>query len=489
MSKIAEKEIINEMSPEEIQQQQYRRLFANVAKRTIVDITKNVRAARVSFTNFTKDQIMTFLRTPSSNVKNLRNASIAMYQNSPQYRRQIQYNAKMTVWAYTIAPLALDPAKKDVDGIMKSYYKVSKQLEIMNLKHELSKATTIALVEGVIYGVIWETNMSFFVQKLNPDMCQLSSIEDGTWMYAVDMSRIAEEELNLYPPEFTTMWKEAQRTKQNWQEVPKKISFCLKGDETTLYPNPPFAGVLPEIYDLYTYKELAEVATNIDNYKLICMETPSNSQGEPTVGLPLMKEYYDHIAANLPEYVGLAMSPTKLEAISFDKSKTANSTSEISDATQRFWYASGTSPLLFGDASNTTAQALSFSIKADEENMIAFVYQCERLVNRILKEMSGSQKWKINFLPVTIYSVDKYIGYLKEAASFGVPVKTAYGALVNLPQTDFASMAFLENEVLKLPEIMIPMKSSYTQGGDDGGRPRKNDEDLSDEGSRSRDKE
>lgn len=475
-------------SKEELESQAYAKMFANVAKRTIYDVTGRASKKNVSFTKYTKDNIMSYLASPSSNVKNLRNASIAMYQNSPQYRRLIQYNAYMPTWAYTISPLGFDPSKSDKDSYLKSYTKITKQLEIMNLKHELSKATITALSEGVLFGAIWSTNMSFFVQRIDPDICVLSSIEDGTWMYSVDMSKIDEASLNQYPPEFTTMWNEYKRSGQNYQEVPKKISFCLKGDESTLYPNPPLAGVLPEIYDLYTYKELAEVAANIDNYKLICMQTPSNSQGEPTVGLPVMREYYNHIAKNLPDYVGLAMSPTELKAITFDKSKPANSTSEISDATQRFWYASGTSPLLFGDASNTTAQALGYSIKADEENMIAFVYQCERLVNRILKESSGSQKWKINFLPVTIFSVEKYIGYLKEGASLGQPVKTAYASLLNLPQTDIVGMAFLENEILNLPEVMVPMQSSYTQSSK-GGRPLKNDEDLSDEGAKSRDKE
>lgn len=487
MRTIGETSKLPEFTQEDLQK--FSRMFATLPRQMIMDIASNRAAKSVSFTSCTKSDILSYLLSPSANAKNLRNASIAMFQNSPQYRRLIYYYAYMPLWVYTISPVGHDQTKAKTDAYLKSYIKASKQIETMNLKHELSKASVIAYVEGVLYGAIWSSNNSFFIQRIDPDICTLTAIEDGTWMYSVDMSKIKEEDLPKYPPEFTDMWNEYRRTGQKLQEVPSSISFCLKGDESTTYPNPPLAGVLPEIYDLYTYKDLAEVATSIDNYKLICMKTPTDSDGVPTVSLELMREYYNHVAANLPEYVGLAMSPTELTSISFDRNSAARATSEISDATQRFWYSSGVSPLLFGDAANTTATALSYSIKADEEVVIAMMYQCERLINRHLKALSGSQKWKVNILPVTIFNQEKQIGYIKEAAAFGQPVKSAYAALVGVPQTDIDGMAFLENEVLNLPDILIPMKSSYTQSGSDsGGRPTLADGDLSDEGESSRDK-
>lgn len=464
--------------------------FSQVAREVLRDPASNRGTTKVSFTDLTKDSILGYLKSPESNVKSLRNASIAMYNNSPQYRRLAQYYAYMPVWAYTVSPMGFDPSKKDVDACLKSYTKAINTIDTMNIRHEMSKALLISIVEGIFCGAIWSTNSSFFIQRINPDYCTLTSIEDGTWMYSVDMSKIKEEDLEKYPPEFTTMWNTYKSTGQVLQEVPSKISFCLKGDEATTYPNPPLSGILPEIYDLYTYKGLAEVAKDIENYKLINMQTPVDSQGKPTITLPLMKEYYNHIAQNLPSYVGLAMSPTKLESITFDKSKAASSTDEIASATQRFWYASGVSPLLFGDAANNTANALSQSIKADEEFVFAMMYQCERLINRRLKSLPGSQKWKIQFIPVTWFSLDKYLERVKEGATLGLPVKSAYASLVNIQQTDISSMAFLENDVLDLPNILVPLKTSYTQTtADNGGRTPSSEEDLTAEGEKTRNKQ
>ena len=125
----------------------------------------------------------------------------------------------------------------------------------MNLPHEMQRASAIALRDGVLYGAVWSTGNSFYIQRINPDYCALTSIIDGTWSYSVDMSKIQEKQLPLYPPEFTTMYQNYRNGQPKWQEVPESISFCLKADETnSAYSLPPWASTLPLLYDIETYK-------------------------------------------------------------------------------------------------------------------------------------------------------------------------------------------------------------------------------------------
>ena len=73
-------------------------------------------------------------------------------------------------------------------------------------------------------------------------------------------------------------------------------------------------------------------------------------------------------------------------------------------------------------------------------------------------------------------------------------LKTFLSSLFGLEPVSFASMAFLENEVLELNDKMVPLKSSFNTNGDeledDGGRPtnEENGVEDSDETSRDRDK-
>lgn len=461
--------------------------YAQLQKQQLVDLLSN-RSSSTTFTRYTKEQILQYMQSPSSNEKNIRNASIYMYDASSQYRRLIQYYAYMFMWAYNLTPIDFDVSKVKQDSFRKSYLKAVAQLDMMNLKHELQKAMLVALREGVFYGVQWSGSNSYFIQRINPDICKLSSIVDGTWMYAVDFSQVKEDELMLYPPEFTTLYEQYKtNSQQRWIEIPESISFCLKADETTKsYSIPPWASTLPMLYDIETYKSLQETASEISNYKMIGLEIPVDDDGTPKMDYDLALQYYEHMVNALPPYVGAFMAPMKASSYSFDKSGNLNDVDTVSRSEEQFWREGGTSPLLFGSADNNTAGALKLSISSDEEIVFAIVYQCERLINRILKQMSGTTKFKINFLPITKFNQSDWISYYKDAAALGIPVKSSYASALGLSPNDVVGLNYVEMNMLGMGEL-TPLVSGYTQSS--AGRPTADDTELQESGVQTRESE
>ena len=459
--------------------------YAQLQKQQLIDLMKNT-AASGTFTRYTKEQLMQYMQAPGSNEKNIRNASIYMYDASNQYRRLIQYYANMFLWAYNVVPLDFDRTKVKPEAFRKAYLKAVSQLDMMNLKHEFQKAVLVALREGVFYGVQWSGSNSYFIQRINPDICRLSSITDGTWLYAVDFSQIKEADLMLYPPEFTVLYNQYKaNTKQKWLEIPESISFCLKADETTsAYSIPPWASTLPMLYDIDTFKSLQETAGEIANYKMIGLEIPVDDDGTPKMDYDLALQYYEHMVNALPPYVGAFMAPMKASAYSFDKSGNLNDVDTVSRSEEQFWREGGTSPLLFGSADNDSAGALKLSILADEEIVLALANQCERIVNRILKQMSGSIKFKINFLPVTRFNQGDWIDHYKGASALGIPVKSSYAAVLGLNPNDVVGLNYAELEMLGMGEL-TPLVSGYTQSS--AGRPATDEGDLTESGTQTRD--
>lgn len=460
--------------------------FAQLQRQSLVNLESNT-SSNVTYSRFTKDNLISYMQSPKSNETNLRNASIYMFDASTQYKRLILYYALMPLWAYTISPINFDPTKVKEENFRKSYFKVAQQVESMNLKHEMQKASIVAWREGILYGVQWSGTNSFFIQRINPDICKLSSIVDGTWMYAVDFSKIKEADLILYPPEFTSLWNTYRSTGIKWQEIPEKISFCLKADETTVgYSQPPFAATLPLLHDIENYKALQETATQIGNYKLISMEIPLDDDGTPLIDYPLAEQYYQHLVNALPPYVGAAMMPMKMDSIKFEQ-VASNDVDSVVRAEEQFWRMGGTSPLLFGSADNDTAGALKLSLKTDEALVFGLMNQCERLVNRIMKQMSGTQKFKLNFLPATIFNKDEMVSQYKDAATLGIPVKAAYAALMGLQPLDVFGANYIEMNILDMGNL-TPLSSSYNQGAGAGGagRPAAKEEDLGADGEKTR---
>ena len=86
--------------------------------------------------------------------------------------------------------------------------------------------------------------------------------------------------------------------------------------------------------------------------------------------------------------------------------------------------------------------------------------------------------FKYSILPVSWYNVSQYITDTLKLAqsgySFLLPAIAA-----GLTQKDLVNIKNLENNVLKLDEILIPLSSSYTQSSGEVGRPKLAVEDKS----------
>ena len=483
------------------------RSFARTSKKRdtrqlIAKPNDNINAEFSAFSRYTKEQIMSFMQNPSSNAKQLRDASNYMADVSTQYNRLLEHYANLYTWVYTVSPVAYSGSNQKTAG--KSYWDSLALLEKINLAHTAPSVIKIALREGVFYGVVWVGSNVIYVQKINPDYCKLTHIVDGTWQYSVDMSKIKENRLDLYPPEFTTMWNEYNRSGLKWQEVPSQVSFCVKADETVVaYALPPFASTLGLLYDIEQYKALQETGTVINNYKLLNMKIPLNEDGTPQVEWTLANQYYSQLCNNVDDHIGVTISPMELQDFDFEHSGATDQVDIVARAEDQYWAANGTSALLHGSASNTSAGALKLSIRSDEAFIKPMVRQIELIVNRLLRDQSSAtQKYKINVLPVTVFNYDEMLKLYKEAATLGIPgAKSAYAAILGTNAYDVLGLNMAELEYLQFDEV-VPLQSGYTLGGaeedEDGnskseaketkeaGRPAEEEQDLSESGEETR---
>lgn len=415
---------------------------------------------------------MQYLQAPPQYEKQLRDASIYMYTNSMQYYNLINFHALMPVWTYSVSPMKFDKAKFKADAVYKQYQKVTEKLQLMNLSHEMDKVMRVCFREDVFYGICYETKDSFAIQRLNPDYCKIVSVEDGVYNFAFDFSQLTEEMLVLYPPEFERMFRLYQNDQDmKWQEISADIGICIKVNEDLLYPFPPFAAVMPLLYDIEDYRDLILEKAQIDVYKLIQMEVPVDDKKVP-MEMDLAAQYYEQALKVIPDTIGVIMSPMKLTEIKLEKTGLTD-TDEVARSEQHFWSASGTSPLLFGGDANGSVTALKLSVKGNEQIVLAVMRQVERWLNRRIKRLSGTIKYKVDILPLTNFNQEDKVSMYQEAATYGLPVKSMYAAALGIELNDISALSYLENEVLEFPDTFIPLSSTHTQSADDGeaGRP------------------
>ena len=466
--------------------------FAKEVARQNLYNPKNSTSRKTStFSTITKENLFKYLKSPStaSNAKALRDASVNLYNNCNQYARLIDYYAGLPTWQYVMMPLNFDPQKVNADTFKKQYVKMAQFLDELNLAHEMRKASTVALRDGAFFGVFVSGSNSRFIQKLNSANCQICGIADGTYSFEYKMSSIKEEELEvMYPPAFTQMYKDYQSSGVDYQKVPDDVSFCLKADDSIDdYYIPRFASVMPLLLDIQNYMELQETATELQNYKLISGKIPLNPDGTPLIDWGLATQYAEQMANALPPQIGTLVLPWDVKDVSLNDGSGVKEVDIVSRATGNFWASAGTPPTLHGSNIDTSG-GIELSIGTDEILMNGIVLQAQRIVNRYLKTLGGSVLFKIQILPITRYNRKEMIGYYKEASTYGIG-KLFYCAALGIPQYDIAGLDYIETSLTPINNL-TPLKSSHTMTSDENqaGRPQSDNDDLSDEGARSRDK-
>jgi hypothetical protein len=475
--------------------------FAKLERMVMLDLKTYPYAIDHRFIGkYTKDDIKTYLSAPEIFVNQiqLRYISKYLYNVSSHYKRLVQYFATMLTFDYVLEPYAIDEDNVKIDKFKKAYKKAVNLVESMNIKHEFSKIVDVAFRDDCYFGYVWMGKDSFFIQQLNPDYCRISSVEDGVYNFAFDFNYfgVYPHRLKMFPEEFQRKWNLYKNDlAERWQELDSKYAICIKINESLdYYPIPPFVGVVGNLLDIEDFKELRKTRVEMGNYKLLTQEIPirnnSDDNNDYLITLDQVVKFHNNIANVLPEQIGLATTPMKLDILDFERDNV--DLNKVAESEAEFWSAAGVSQMLFTGGKGNIAMTLS--VNSDEFIGFKVLRQIERWINRFLKLwLTSSYKFRVAMLDMTWFSVDDYFDRLIQAAQYGMPVKSRLIAAMGMSPSTMQTMTFLENEVLKLHEKFIPLQSSHTQGddpklaGSKGGRPEMDDEDLSDEGAASKD--
>lgn len=463
--------------------------FATINKLITRDLNNNTTSP--TFTKYTKDDIATYLSDPYRYEKQLRAAVVYIYGASSHFRRLVQYFAGLTDWAYVVTPYKIDPKITSANTINRNYRKSLNFLSSMNIKTQFPKILTVSLREDVAYITTWVQGENVIFQQLPSDFCSISTVEGNVPNVTFDFSYFDSRQalIEYYPPEFKKKYAVYQKNRvTRWIELDSPTSFAIKANSDILdYAVPPFAGILREIYEIEDYKDLRLSKTALENYAMVVMQLGMDDDGNWSMDYNKAVDFWRNLDAVLPEEIGSVLTPMPVNKISFEKSNTA-STNTVAEAEEALFSAAGVSSLLFNNE-KASANALALSIKADQSITYGIVKSIEDAVNRLLQAQPFGKNFKVTFLDVSPFN-RKEVGdqYLK-AASYGMPTVSLYCASQGLGQAELDSMNLLENEVLEIKKLFIPLSSSNTQSGkavssdgatDEGGAPQKDIGEMSD---------
>ena len=465
------------------------------------DITKS---SRKRIESLTKDTIVTYLKDPIQNEQRLINASQYIFIRSQVYQRIVLYYASLFFLdARTVIPKYDLVSPQTDDSIKKSFSDTVKMLGYWNINYEFFKLAVTCLLQDVSYNCAYYDESGLYLLPLPPAYCKLwGQYPSGDFVFAMDMTYFRGTNkwlLEAWGEPFTSMYAayEASNNADKYQLMPPEYSCCIKFrgyDIESIVP--PFSGILGELLNLNDVFDNAAVADSIEVYKLIYLKLktitgakmPDEFEISPSVAI----EYFNRMLDDnlLPDWASGAIIPgsSDLGVIDFSDNDHANETSKTIKATKSIYnIAGGAQVLNAAEVTGTTAHHSALHV--DEDFAFTILPAIQGWFNRILPYVVKNPS-TVKFFHVGRLTKDEYRKEILEDAQYSLPTKLAIMSLSGIDPLETLSLNHLEEDILKLSEkFNSPLQSSYTSSGNDtGGRPTLDDDEISEDGEKSREK-
>ena len=449
--------------------------FARLKNAIVQDLYRGNKENSYIYKKYPKHKFLSWMDRPKWHERELRELSCYLYDASSHYRRLVDYFANILYYNYIIIPTNLSYEKNGINKkkYIKNYLKIVNLADKYNFERICRKMIKIAIRDGVFFGLCYESENSFFIQKFNSNYARIAEVEGGSFVYKMDLNYFSNKEylLDSYGEEIKNAYYSYKGIKnikppnksKRWFAPPNGI--CIKVDETDqVHSLPLFMGLLDSIYDIEDYKLLKKAKTENDNYIALAMKIPTDGDGVPLLDDKLTQKYYQQAAINLSDGIGLIMSPFDIKSFKFSDNQNSNTTSVI-DAENEFWYASGVSPLIFGSTKATSSNALTLSVKPDEQIAYDLLLQIQNYFNNKIKKMDLPYGFKIKFSNQSIFNSKEIVDTYSKAATYGVSgAKLGYAQALGMSPSDVIGMSYLEDDILKVGKEMFvrPLISSNT---------------------------
>ena len=455
-----------------------------------------------TWTVFNKDSLRSYLQNPysSNSQANLRNLSRFLATLSFPLRRLINYLASLPDFSvYKVIPNISMLEDPDEESILRDYEEVCRYIRAMDLELDLFKMLVIAWREDCAYFFpIENDDGSTLLFPLDAQYCKISGVGyNGLYHVAYDFSFFNGSNsfyLDVWPKEFKKKYNAYQNDSTlRWQQLDDARCFKVNLDQPELVISP-LASLFESIIDLIDLQSLTSVKDALEIYKLLVMRIPmlnSNNPDDMAISLTLAKNFYNKAVELLPPEIGCILSPMPVDSVSFDKSATSESDA-ISDAYSNLMSNAGVSQIM--DSSRITGQS---AVKASMLCDVMFatkgvIQQINAFVNERIKLKFPNTNMTMKYTDVTAYTKSERIAELQKACEFGLPFKLELAMMLGQDPLENYAMGWLEDKMgLAITRWVHPLVSSHTAGANstDNGAPTKDDDDLSDEGAKTRDKE
>lgn len=440
------------------------------------------------YREYTREEVEEIINRGS--IEAQQNLSRQFFERDNLYKRIIIYYATILKYVGILIPNPIAGTDLSTPYVFKKYTAALDYIEKFFLPELLTQISLRALISGCYYGVIQAISKTDFVLlDLPAEYCR-SNFRDlhgndivefrVDYFESIVDEDVRKQALKVYPKviaDHYRRWKKGQ-VKTLWVKIPTDVGFCFPFFDDC---RPLFLDVIPAVMDYDVAVDVNKERDLEEIRKIIVQKIPHLADGallfEPEEALEMHAGAVGMMKGN--KNISVLTTYADVDAV-VSKTSSEASTNALEKSLQNVYSKANASQQIFAP---TGTQALSTSITNDMSLMMILAHKYSRFLTFIINFLFSNTNvsFKYEILPVSWYNVSDYIKDTLKLAqsgySFLLPAIAA-----GVSQRDLINLKNLENDALKLEEILIPLASSYTQSGNgegEVGRPKLSTEEKS----------
>lgn len=400
------------------------------------------------------------------------------------YRRIILHYATLLTYGNILIPNPSFGKKLSTSHISKRYYSALDYVDKHFTPELFTNWAINSLVNGSYYGLINDISKNNFTLIDLPNnycRCLYKDFEGNNLLefnvgYFSTILNLEDrrQALSVYPKFVRNYYKKWSESKVNtpWLKIPFELGgfcFSLIEQETPLFINViPAAIRYDDAVEIERERELEEIR------KIIVQKVPHLNDGtllfEPEEAEVMHQGSVNMMWGN--KNISVLTTYTDVDAI-VSKTSADSKSNNLEKMMQNIYSEASSSLEVF---SPTSSQSISYSLKNSLGLMMHLANKYSTFVTYIVNLLykNSNIDFKFKILPISNYNQSDYISDSLKLAQSGYSFILPSIAL-GLSQKDLINIKHLENDELKLQEVLIPLSSSYTQSGasEEAGAPKK----------------
>lgn len=419
---------------------------------------------------YTPEEIRDIVEEGSIQAKRI--LSNYFFETNGYYRQIILSYVNLLKYSGILIPNPTNGKKLSNSNISKRYYGAINYEEMMKLPSFYANCIKDILVNGVYYGLIISKDKSSFVcVDLPYEYCRTryqdpfgNDLVEFNVQYfdTITCPEDRELTLKLYPKVVVKAYRDKKRVNP-WVVLPMGTGVCfLLFDGTPIF--------LPMLLDILDYEDAMDDQKARDKEeisKIIVQKVPHLTDGQFLLEPDEVAELHAGAVGMLKGNPHLSVLSTYADVDAIVSKTTNDNKAAILERYEKNIYVQGAvSPQLFASTSSST-------LDASQRVMLGFMMLIARKIDNFVSYFidnffgNGNVTFKYETLPVAYFNEDKFITNSYKLASSGYSFLLPALAM-GISQRDLSSIKDLENNILQLSDIMIPLQSSYVQGNGSG---------------------